>query len=139
MAVKTERISVQVGSDSEMAEITEMVQQVLNGSGLTEGSITLFVPGATGSVTTVEYEPGLKEDIPDALERLAPPDIPYEHHQTWNDDNGRSHVRATIMGPGMVVPFVDGKLQLGQWQNIVVINHDTRERNREIIVQLIGE
>jgi len=139
VTVKTESISVKVGPDSEMAEITEIVQQTLDESDLTEGSVTLFVPGATGSVTTVEYEPGLKEDVPEALERLAPQDIPYKHHQTWNDDNGRSHVRATIMGPGMVVPFLDGKLQLGRWQNIVVINHDTRERNREIIVQLIGE
>ncbi len=139
MAVKTERVSVRIGSDSEMEEITEQVQSLVSRSDLTEGSVTLFIPGATGSVTTVEYEPGLREDIPDALDRLAPEDIPYKHHQTWNDNNGRSHVRATIMGPGMVVPFVDGKLQLGRWQNIVAINHDTKERNREIIVQLIGE
>ena len=139
MAVKTERTSVRVGSDSEMVEITEKVQRIIDQSNLTDGSVTLFIPGATGSVTTVEFEPGLKEDVPDALERLAPADIPYKHHETWNDDNGRSHVRATIMGPGMVVPFVEGKLQLGTWQNIVVINHDTRERSREIIVQLIGE
>lgn len=139
MPVVTERISVRIGSDSEMAEITERVQQVVNKSHLTDGSVTLFIPGATGSVTTVEYEPGLKEDVPDALERLAPKDISYKHHQTWNDRNGRSHVRATIMGPGMVVPFVDKELQLGRWQNIVALNHDTKERNREIIVQLIGE
>ncbi|MCF7890634.1 secondary thiamine-phosphate synthase enzyme YjbQ [Candidatus Bipolaricaulota bacterium] len=139
MPVETERISVRIGSDSQMAEITGEVQGVLNESNLTDGSVTLFIPGATGSVTTVEYEPGLQEDIPDALERLAPEDIPYKHHQTWNDGNGRSHVRATIMGPGMVVPFVAGELQLGRWQNIVAINHDTKERNREIIVQLIGE
>ncbi|MBS3736252.1 secondary thiamine-phosphate synthase enzyme YjbQ [Candidatus Bipolaricaulota bacterium] len=139
MPVVTERISVRIGSDSEMAEITEQVQQVVSGSHLADGSATLFIPGATGSVTTVEYEPGLKEDIPDALERLAPEDISYKHHQTWNDGNGRSHVRATIMGPGMVVPFVDKELKLGRWQNIVAINHDTEERNREIIVQLIGE
>lgn len=139
MPVDTERISVRIGSDSEMAEITEQVQRVVSESNLTDGSVTLFIPGATGSVTTVEYEPGLKEDVPDALERLAPADIPYKHHQTWNDGNGRSHVRATIMGPGMVVPFVGRELQLGRWQNIVAINHDTKERNREIIVQLIGE
>lgn len=139
MTVKTEKISARIGSDSEMAEITKQVQKVVNESNLTDGSVTLFVPGATGSVTTVEYEPGLKEDIPHALERLAPADIPYKHHQTWNDGNGRSHVRATIMGPGMVVPFVNKELQLGRWQNIVAINHDTKERNREIIVQLIGE
>ncbi|MFB6291544.1 MAG: secondary thiamine-phosphate synthase enzyme YjbQ [Candidatus Bipolaricaulia bacterium] len=139
MPVETERISVRIGSDSQMAEITDRIQSLIQGSDLSDGSVTLFIPGATGSVTTVEYEPGLKEDVPEALERLAPADIPYKHHQTWNDGNGRSHVRATIMGPGMVVPFVDKELQLGRWQNIVAINHDTKERNREIIVQMIGE
>lgn len=139
MSVETKRISVRIGSDSEMAEITGQVRRIVNESNLTDGSATLFIPGATGSVTTVEYEPGLKEDIPDALERLAPADIPYKHHQTWNDGNGKSHVRATIMGPGMVVPFVDKELQLGRWQNIVAINHDTKEREREVIVQLVGE
>lgn len=139
MTVETEKIYVRVGSDSQMAEITQDVQRVVTESDLTEGSVNLFIPGSTGSITTVEYEPGLEEDIPAALERIAPPNIHYKHHETWNDDNGRSHVRATIMGPGMVAPFVDGELQLGRWQNIVVVNHDTRKRNREVIVQLIGE
>jgi len=139
LAVVTKRITAIIGSDSEMTDITDSVRGIIEDSSLREGSATLFIPGATGSVTTVEYEPGLKKDVPDALERLAPPDIPYKHHETWNDDNGRSHVRATIMGPGMVVPFVNKKLQLGRWQNIVAINHDTRQRTREIIVQLIGE
>ncbi|MBS3740161.1 secondary thiamine-phosphate synthase enzyme YjbQ [Candidatus Bipolaricaulota bacterium] len=139
MAVETKKIYVRIGSDSQMAEITQDVQRAVKESHLTEGSANLFIPGATGSISTVEYEPGLEEDVPDALERLAPPNIHYKHHETWNDDNGRSHVRATIMGPGMVVPFVDGELQLGRWQNIIAINHDTRKRNREVIVQLIGE
>ncbi len=139
MTVETTRIRVQIGSDSQMADITGKVREVVEKSELTEGSANVFVPGATGSVSTVEFEPGLREDIPEALERMAPPDIPYKHHETWNDDNGRSHVRATIMGPGTVVPFVEGKLQLGRWQNIVAINHDTRERNRVILVQLFGE
>lgn len=139
MAVETIRISVQVGSDSQMENITEEISEIVDRAELDEGSVNLFVPGATGSISTVEYEPGLKEDIPEALERLAPDDIPYKHHQTWNDDNGRSHVRATIMGPGTMIPFVDKKLQLGRWQDIVVINHDTKAREREIIVQLIGE
>lgn len=139
MAVETERIYVRIGSDSQMAEITQDIQRLVAKSNLTEGSANLFIPGSTGSISTVEYEQGLKEDVPGALERIAPPNLHYKHHETWNDDNGRSHVRATIMGPGMVVPFVNGKLQLGRWQNIVAINHDTRKRNREVIVQLMGE
>lgn len=139
MAVETRDINVRVGPDSKMEDITADIAELVTRSELDEGSVNLFVPGATGSISTVEYEPGLKEDIPEALERLAPEDIPYKHHQTWNDDNGRSHVRATIMGPGTVVPFVNGELQLGRWQNIVIINHDTRARERRIVVQLIGE
>lgn len=139
MAVETRRFEVRIGSDSEMVNITRNVEDVIRDSDLTEGSANVFIPGATGSISTVEFEPGLQEDVPEALERMAPPGISYKHHETWNDGNGRSHVRATIMGPGMVVPFVGEELQLGQWQDIIAINHDTRERKREIIVQLIGE
>ncbi|MCF7876195.1 secondary thiamine-phosphate synthase enzyme YjbQ [Candidatus Bipolaricaulota bacterium] len=122
-----------------MKDITKDVDEVIRVSELSDGSANVFIPGATGSISTVEFEPGLQEDVPNALERMAPPDIPYKHHETWNDGNGRSHVRATIMGPGMIVPFVEKELQLGRWQNIIAINHDTRERKREIIIQLIGE
>ncbi len=139
MGVETVEINVHVGADSKMENITEEIAEIVRDSSIDEGSVNIFVPGATGSISTVEYEPGLREDVPEALERLAPEDIPYKHHQTWNDDNGRSHVRATIMGPGTMVPFVNGKMKLGQWQDIVILNHDTRSRNRKIIVQLIGE
>jgi secondary thiamine-phosphate synthase enzyme len=139
MGVKTVEINVHVGADSKMEKITGQIGEIVRDSDLVEGSVNIFVPGATGSISTVEYEPGLREDVPEALERLAPEDIPYKHHQTWNDDNGRSHVRATIMGPGTMVPFVGSKLKLGKWQDVVIINHDTRARNREIIVQLMGE
>ncbi len=139
MAVETKRFEVRIGSDSDMVNITRDVEDMIRDSDITEGSANVFIPGATGSISTIEFEPGLQEDVPEALERLAPPDIPYKHHETWNDGNGRSHVRATIMGPGMIVPFVDNELQLGRWQDIIAINHDTRERNRKIIVQLIGE
>jgi len=139
MAVETRRFEVRIGSDSDMVNITRDVEDIIRDSDITEGSANVFIPGATGSISTVEFEPGLQEDVPEALERLAPPNRPYKHHETWNDDNGRSHVRATIMGPGMIVPFVENELQLGRWQDIIAINHDTRERNRKIIVQLIGE
>ncbi len=138
MKVITKQIKVEIPADSGMKDITSLVAELLENTGLQDGSVNIFVPGATGSISTVEYEPGLKEDVPEALERLAPPDLDYKHHRTWNDDNGRSHVRATIMGPGTIIPFVDEKLELGTWQNIVAINHDTRRRKRRIVVQFMG-
>jgi len=139
MNVKTETLHVRVGADGGMIDITGKVAEALHGVGLRNGTVTVFVPGATGSVSTIEYEPGLLKDFPDAMERIAPRDVDYAHHRTWGDDNGRSHVRATLMGPSLVVPFVDGKLTLGTWQQIVVLNFDTMDRDREIILQMMGE
>ncbi|MFP3952500.1 MAG: secondary thiamine-phosphate synthase enzyme YjbQ [Candidatus Bipolaricaulota bacterium] len=138
MRVITRQIEVEIPADSGMKDITSLIADLLQETGLEEGSVNVFVPGATGSISTVEYEPGLQEDVPDALEHLAPEDIDYKQHQTWNDDNGRSHVRATIMGPGVVFPFVNGKLELGTWQNIIAINHDTCRRKRKVVVQFMG-
>ena len=139
MVVKTEKLKVRISANGGMADITGQVKEKVEGSGLSEGAVTVFIPGATGSVSTIEYEPGLLKDFPQAMERIAPADIDYEHHKTWGDDNGRSHVKATLMGPSLVVPFVDGKLTLGTWQQITVINFDTGERDREIILQIMGE
>lgn len=139
MEVKTERIAVTIDADGGMENITDQVQDRISQSGLNAGIVCVFIPGATGSVSTVEFEPGLQKDIPQALERIAPTDISYEHHKTWGDDNGRSHVRATLMGPGLTVPFSKGKLILGRWQQIVALNLDTRTRNREIVLQIMGE
>ncbi|OYT55003.1 MAG: secondary thiamine-phosphate synthase enzyme [Candidatus Altiarchaeales archaeon ex4484_2] len=139
MAVKTEKFMVRISADGGMADITGQVEEKVKGSGLGKGTVTVFIPGATGSVSTIEYEPGLLKDFPRAMERIAPAGIDYEHHKTWGDDNGRSHVRATLMGPSLVVPFVDGKLMLGTWQQITAVNFDTREREREIILQIMGE
>ena len=139
MEVKTEKISVTIEADGGMEDITKKVQEKINGSGIREGIVTVFIPGSTGSISTVEYEPGLQKDIPRAMERIAPSNIEYEHHKTWGDDNGRSHVRATIVGPGLVVPFSNAKLMLGTWQQIVAINWDTRKRKREIIIQIMGQ
>ncbi|MCK4491855.1 MAG: secondary thiamine-phosphate synthase enzyme YjbQ [Candidatus Altiarchaeales archaeon] len=137
--IVTERISVRVGADGEMEDVTHRVQGLVSKSGLRNGIVTVFNIGSTGAVSTVEYEPGLKRDIPAALERIAPSDVDYEHHKTWGDDNGRGHVRATVLGPSLVVPFVDGKLTLGTWQQIVAINLDTGDRDRKLVVQIIGE
>jgi secondary thiamine-phosphate synthase enzyme len=97
------------------------------------------VPGSTGSVTTTEFEPGAFTDLPAALQRIAPREAEYAHHLTWGDDNGRSHVRASILGPSLTVPFTDGRLLLGTWQQIVFIELDTRPRRRRVVVQMLGE
>jgi len=139
MDIKTERLSLRVGSDGCMVDITDKVQEIVENSGFESGIVTIFAIGATGSVSTIEYEPGLLKDFPRAMERIAPADIDYEHHKTWGDDNGRSHIRATLLGPSLVVPFVDRKLVLGTWQQIVVINFDTKERERKLIIQILGK
>jgi len=97
------------------------------------------VPGATGAVTTIEYEPGLLKDLPAILERISPKGMEYEHELRWHDGNGHSHCRASILGPSLTVPFVDKKLTLGTWQQIVFVELDVRSRNRKLIVQIIGE
>jgi len=139
MKVITERISVDMEAETGMGDITAEVQLAVDNSGLRNGTVTVFVPGATGAVSTIEFEPGLLKDIPRALERIAPPDIDYEHHKTWGCDNGRSHVRASLLGPSLTVPFVNGRLTLGTWQQIVVMNFDTKARRREIVIQILGE
>ena len=139
MAVLTREFTVRIGADGAMADITGRVGNYVSDCGLSNGIVTVFIPGATGSVSTIEYEPGLLKDYPRAMERIAPSGVDYEHHKTWGDDNGRSHVRATLMGPSLVVPFIAGKLTLGSWQQITAINFDTRERDRRIILQIMGE
>ena len=139
MAVVTKTIQVSTKRDVDLKDITSQVAGIVKKSGLNDGIVTIFVPGATGSVSTIEYEPGLLKDIPKALERIAPSDIDYEHHKTWGCDNGKSHVRATFLGPGLVVPFADSKLILGTWQQIVFMDFDTKARNRKVVVQVMGE
>jgi secondary thiamine-phosphate synthase enzyme len=139
MAVVTKKISVDLSADGDMADISEEVQKAVSSSGLREGIVTVFAVGSTGAVSTAEYEPGLRKDIPRALERIAPSNIEYEHHKTWHDDNGRSHVRSTIIGTSLVVPFTGSRLTMGMWQQIVVLNLDTSPRRREVILQIIGE
>jgi len=99
----------------------------------------VFVPGSTGALTTIEYEPGLIHDFPAALERIVPRNIRYEHERRWHDGNGHSHVRASILGPSLTVPFTNGKLALGTWQQIVFVELDVRPRTRELVVQIVGE
>lgn len=139
MAVYTAEFEVYAEADGAMLDITPQVSRGVSSSGIRDGVVTVFVPGATGAVSTIEYEPGLLRDFPRAMERIAPSDINYEHHKAWGCDNGRSHVRATFIGPSLSVPFRDGRLILGTWQQIVFMNFDTRARKRRIVLQVMGE
>lgn len=138
MPIFTKRINVKTKKD-EIVDITEEVKNSVKESKLKNGIATVFAVGSTAAISTMEYEPGLLKDIPQALEKIAPSNIPYQHHETWHDNNGKSHVRATLIGPGIVVPFVDEKLTIGTWQQIVLMNLDTVARDREIVIQIIGE
>jgi secondary thiamine-phosphate synthase enzyme len=125
--------------EGDMIDITEILANVLNKVGLRNGLLTSFIPGSTAALTTIEYEPGLKTDFPSAMNRLIPRDIPYEHNKTWHDGNGHSHVKASIIGPSLSIPFQDGKLILGTWQQVVLLEMDTRSRSRRLVIQVMGE
>ncbi|MDF1557542.1 MAG: secondary thiamine-phosphate synthase enzyme YjbQ [ANME-2 cluster archaeon] len=139
MKIINEHITFETKGNSDIIDITHQVQQKVSSSRLHNGSVLVFVSGATGSVTTIEYEPGLISDMQDALERLAPRGLEYDHNLKWGDGNGHSHVRASMLGPSLVVPFIDGQLTLGTWQQIIFIDMDNRPRSRELILQITGE
>lgn len=134
-----ETISVKTRGDCDMIDITQSVEDTVVKSKLNTGICTVFCEGSTGSVTTIEYEEGLLQDFPAAMERLAPSDAVYEHHLRWHDGNGHSHIRASVLGPSLTVPFVNGRLTLGTWQQIVFVDFDNRPRNRKLEVVLIGD
>jgi secondary thiamine-phosphate synthase enzyme len=139
MAVITKQIKISSKSENDIINITEQVADAISESGILNGTITVFVSGSTGAITTIEYEPGLVKDFPEMLSRVAPDDINYEHEQRWHDGNGRSHVKASLVGPSLTVPFKDGQLLLGTWQQIVFLELDTRARTRTLVLQIIGE
>ncbi len=139
MTVVTKYLQLKTSGDGDMADITGNVNDAIESSGIRSGIVTVFVPGSTGAVSTVEYEPGLLKDIPLALERIAPSNISYDHNKTWGCDNGLSHVKATLMGPSLTVPFTDGRMMLGTWQQVVFLDLDTRGRDRKLILQIMGD
>ena len=139
MEIVTEQFEVSARGNSEVIDITDQVVSVLARHQLKEGMATVFVSGSTASITTTEFEPGLRRDIPEVLERIAPSGGGYHHDDTWHDGNGYSHVRAALMGPCLAVPFTHGALLLGTWQQIVLVDHDNRARRRVITVQLMGK
>jgi secondary thiamine-phosphate synthase enzyme len=139
LTVETKKISFSTQGELQIIDITDRVQQAVSESQTTSGIVTIFVPGATGAVTTIEYEPGLLKDFPKILERISPKNMGYEHELRWHDGNGHSHCRASLIGPSLTVPYTQKKLLLGTWQQIVFIELDVRARNRNIILQIVGE
>ena len=138
--VKTEILEVSTKGDCHIVDITGEVQGAVAEAGLLNGTVTVFNVGSTAGVTTIEYEPGLvNHDINAAFEKVAPQNGRYEHEETWHDDNGHAHVRASMLGPSLVVPFCDQQLTLGTWQQIVLIDFDTRPRTRRVICQIMGD
>lgn len=134
-----ETIRISMKGFSDVRDITGEVRRIAGTSGIRNGLVTIFAVGSTASVTTIEYEPALVEDFRDQLEKFASHRMPSRHSATWGDDNGFSHIRASFMGPGLTVPLHEGSPVLGTWQQIVVIDHDNRARQREVFVQVLGE
>lgn len=137
--IYTEYISVDTQGDTDVVDITGECSKIVRSSGMKDGVVTVFNPGSTGGITTIEYEPNLVQDLKESLEVFAPTDKRYHHAETWHDDNGSSHVRSSVMGPSMSVPFTKGELTLGTWQQIVFCDFDTRPRRRKLVVQVAGE
>jgi secondary thiamine-phosphate synthase enzyme len=135
----SETISISTKGFSDILDITHRVNTVTDRSGIKNGLVIVFCPGSTGSVTTIEYESGVVRDLQKAIEKIVPSNIPYEHDKRWADGNGFSHVRAALMKPSLTIPFIQGKLALGTWQQIVFIDFDNRKRERNLIVQIVGD
>lgn len=138
MQVLTDHVEISTRGRTDIVDVTPQVRELLSGSGLQHGQLTVFVPGSTAGVTTIEYEPGLVRDLPEAFEKIAPTGIRYHHDATWGDGNGYAHVRAALLGASFTAPFENGQLLLGTWQQIVVIDFDNRPRQRRILVQMMG-
>src|SRR5262245_15336799 len=139
MKLITDSITLSTRGDTDIIDITPQVATLLHDHGFTHGQALGFVSGSTAGITTIEYAPGLRKDIPAAFDKIAPQGARYHHEDTWHDGNGHSHVRAALLGCSLTVPFKDGRLLLGTWQQIVLIDFDNRPRKREVVVQMTGE
>jgi secondary thiamine-phosphate synthase enzyme len=137
--VITNKLHLQTKGHCDIVDITPRVKKALSECGLRDGIVTVFCPGSTGGVSTIEYEGGALHDLEQILDEIVPPHRDYRHHLCWGDDNGHSHVRAAMIGPSLTVPFVGGELTLGTWQQIVFLDFDTRPRSRRIVLQILGE
>jgi secondary thiamine-phosphate synthase enzyme len=139
MKVESKKIQISSRGEDDIINITEEISSVIKESNIGNGIVAVFVSGSTAAITTIEYEPGLNHDFAEMLSRIAPRDIQYKHDDSWHDGNGHSHVRASLIGPSLIVPILDGNLTLGTWQQIVLLEMDTRPRNRNVILQIMGE
>ncbi len=137
--VITDELRLETEGHCHIVDISSRVAETVQASGLSSGTVTIFCPGSTGGLSTIEYESGALHDLERALDQIAPPDADYRHHLRWGDDNGHSHVRSALVGPSLTVPFVEGVLTLGTWQQIVFLDFDTRPRARRLVLQIIGE
>jgi len=139
MKITKDSLTISTRGFTDIIDITSLAQKLVGKCGIKDGQVTLFVPGSTAGITTIEYEPGLLKDLPAAFEKLAPMNVRYHHDDRWGDGNGYAHVRAALLGASLVVPISDGKLTLGTWQQLVLVDFDNRPRQRELVVQVIGE
>lgn len=139
MKVLSDNIQLHSEGEGDIIDLTTQLSNIVKDSEIKNGTVTIFVSGSTAAVTTIEYEPGLVHDFPEMLSRIAPRDIEYKHDNTWHDGNGHSHVRSSLIGPSITIPIVQGKLTLGTWQQVVLLEMDTRPRTRTVILQIMGE
>jgi len=139
MTVNCKRIQISTNGQGETINVTSEIAREVGNSGVNSGTVTVFIPGSTAGITTIEYEPGLVSDMEMMWDRVVPADLSYEHNKAWGDGNGHSHVRASLLGPSITIPFINKRLTLGTWQQIVITDFDVRPRSREIILQIMGE
>jgi len=139
MTIVTKSTTIQTKGNCDISDMTSEVTEKVHESGISNGTVTLFITGSTAAITTIEYEPGLVSDFKNMCDRLIPQNIPYEHNKAWGDANGHSHVRASMLGASLTIPFVDKSLSLGTWQQIVFVDFDNRPRSRKIVLQIMGE
>jgi secondary thiamine-phosphate synthase enzyme len=139
MTVETKEITLQSRGNCDIVDITSQVAKHVEKSGIDNGIVTLFVVGSTAGITTIEYEPNLLSDFKEMWDRVIPQNIPYEHDKTWGDGNGHSHIRASTLGASLAVPFVNKRLTLGTWQQVIFVDFDNRPRSRKIVIQMLGD
>ena len=139
MSIYQDEIHIDTKGDVDIINITSLIEDIIKKSPIKNGIICVYIAGSTGAITTIEYEPGLIKDLPRAIEIIAPKNNHYDHHETWHDDNGHSHIRASFIGPSITIPIRDRKLIHGTWQQIVFLELDTSPRKRTIYIQIIGE
>ena len=139
MPVKTFSLSLNTRGDADIHDITDQIASHITKSGLKDGTVTIFCPSSTSALTTIEYESGALSDLRRLFNEIVPLDREYAHNERWHDGNGHSHVRAALLGPSITIPFVDGQLTLGTWQQVIYVDFDNRSRQRKLVIQLIGE